>query len=86
MLYPSSRITHPKFEEMVEIYIYIWKDSIMGKPPLSNHQEVQRIRRWMNSKGLCTLDSISHGINMIAHGKIGRHKTSFNILNINGTL
>lgn len=31
----------------------------MEKPQLSSHQEVQRISRSMNSKWLCTLDSIT---------------------------
>jgi len=39
--------------------INIWEESIMGKPLLSTHLYVQRLRRWMSSKGLISLDAIS---------------------------
>jgi ribonuclease HI/exonuclease III len=39
--------------------IRIWTDSIMGDPPLEQHQELQDLKRWMDSQHLTTLSDIS---------------------------
>jgi ribonuclease HI/exonuclease III len=39
--------------------IRIWTDSIMGDPPLEQHQDLQDLKRWMDSQNLSTLSDIS---------------------------
>jgi len=39
--------------------IRIWTDSIMGDPPLEQHQDLQDLKRWMESQNLSTLSDIS---------------------------
>jgi ribonuclease HI/exonuclease III len=39
--------------------IRIWTDSIMGDPPLEQHQELQDLKSWMDSQNLSTLYDIS---------------------------
>jgi ribonuclease HI/exonuclease III len=39
--------------------IRIWTDSIMGEPPLEQHQELQDLKNWMDSQHLTTLSDIS---------------------------
>jgi len=39
--------------------INVWNDSIMGKPPLAGLPGIQRLKMWMSTRGLTSLESIS---------------------------